>query len=624
MMKVPTYTSQAQLSGKSGGIQFNVKASPEGFSQSARAQTSLFATMEKAATGFLEAETKAQRQSQLIEAQNTWNAQNQTDTMDLNKMSSGQILGTYSTRQTNNTKNVSTGITDKVVRKRFDEWANTARTDSDAAVNKIYRSKWVDEGLVTYNAKIDQLERDLITGTKVQQAKARLELYGDAATNKTGIYAEMAQLGFLSMVDAQKGEKGSKSRVIGSSVRRDLSEANARDDSKKARDLYTGLMDPTDTRFIELDPAVRQSLADKALTLSEQIDRAVVAKDRANDAQAEKDRKRKHVTNEASMLTSIARSRAGESGSGQTAPSEPPPTLESVIEAFANDEINRQGFDNVMSALTGDDAISDNPVVLTDILTGLNTAKTPAEIDTVLERASKKIGIKGGLTLNTYQGLANQAQQFKDKTPHAVASKRYATALQTAIGESAQRTLTGKDANPARDRRAAEALVFYNSRVNDPINPVPPRIAYKETLLNWEQAKTDDLITTAPSQTVINGWNNSAIGQATPLPLDVGSWTSKEFAQARSVVEILPSRKQDPANGLTPVEKAIETEKLDVLEDNYIFQKKMQERLRQENSNNETPDNQETDEQNLSWMDRLGQTLFGNDEETVDDIRSAN
>jgi hypothetical protein len=277
-----------------------------------------------------------------------------------------------------------------------------------------------------------------------------------------------------------------------------------------------------------------------------------------------------------------------------------------------------------MSALTGDDAISDNPVVLTDILTKLDNARTPAEIDTVLENASKRIGIKGGLTLNTYQGLVNQATTYKDKTPHAVASKRYATALQTAIGESAQRTLTGKDANPERDRRAAEAITYYYKRVNDPTNPVPPKVAYRETLLNWTMAKKDDLITTAPSQTVVNSWNNSPFGQAEPLPLDVGSWTSKEYKNARSIISGLPSRKQDPANGLSPVEKAIEMEKLDVLEDDYLFNKNLQERLRQENSNNETPDNQETAEENTGWGDWFNSLIGRDSEETVDDIRSAN
>lgn len=621
-MKVPTYRSQAQLSGKSGGIQFGVNASPEGFSQSARAQTNLFATMEKAATGFLEAETKAQREAELVAAQNSWNTQNQTDTIDLNKMSSADIVSTYGTRQKTNTTTVSSGIKDKVVRKRFDTWAASAKVESDANVNKIYRSKWVDEGVASYNKKIDFFENQLLTGNKQQQAQANIALYGNPVTGKSGIYGEMTQLGFLSEVDAQKDEKKSKSRVIAGAVRRDLSKFNSTDDSAGARAYYTGLMDPNDGRFVNLDPAIRQSLADKALTLSEQIDRSIIARDRATAAADEKKRTTKHRVNEASFLTSIAASRVGESGSAETAPSEPVPTMNQIIEAFENDEIDRGGYNNIMKALTGDDAIKDNPIVLTEILDKLDNAETPAEVDAAMKFAAKKIGIVGGLTLNTYQGLSGQAQQFKDKTPHAVASKRYANALRTSIGESVQRTYTGRDANPERDRRAAEAVTYYYKRVNDPKNPVTPQVAYRETLRNWQMAKQDDLVTTAPSQRVIASWNNLSGGGTQSLPLDVRKWTPSDYDNARAAIGALPSRKDNPQNGLSPIEKVIENEKLDVLEDNAIFIQELKARREADRNNDAGSDMEETSDQQTNWWDVI--TGRGNNEETVDDVRGAN
>lgn len=628
MMKVPTYRSQAQLSGKSGGIQFGVQASPDMFSQSARAQTNLFATMEKAATGFLEAETKAQREADLITAQNSWNAQNLTDTADLSKMNSGQIISTYGARQKNNTKTVSSSISDKVVRKRFDEWSQTAKVQSDGNVNKIYRSKWVDEGKAQYAVKVRQLENQIFSGSKAQQAQARLELYGNPVTGAAGVFQQQAELGYIDFETAVKSEAKSRSNVLGLYIRKELSKFNQDEDSAGARDLYTSLMDASNTQWADLDLATRQSLADSALTLSEQIDKVTIARDNAADAKAARDLKRTQGKNAATYLSTIYQSRAQESGSGQTGASEPLPTLDTIISDLADSRLDKTGFTAVMNALTGDQAFRDTPQVVAGILEKLQNAETPTEIDAVIKDAQGKIGIQGGLTLPTFNGFVAQAQTYKDRTPYAIDTKRYLTALKGAIGEGVVRNFAGKQDNPNRELRQSEAIAYYHRRVNDPLNPASPKEAYREVLANYRRAAKDDLITTAPSATVISSWNNSPMvsgGSAMPFPTDVSKWTARNFNDARSVVSSLPSRSQDPISGMTVIEKAIEMEKLDYIEDEAINLARLQ-KMEQDEKNRAAQaanGSTEPEDDGFSISDWFGSILGNDSEETVDDIRSA-
>ena len=624
-MKVPTYKSQAALSGKSGGIQFGVQASPDLFSQSARAQTNLFATMEKAALGFLEAETKAQRASQLTDAQNAWNAQNLTDTADLNKMPSSQIVGTYETRQKANTSKVSSGIKDKVVRKRFDEWASGAKTESTANVNKIYRSKWVDEGKAAYAIRIDQLENEIQNGSPFQQARARTELYGNPATGKIGIFQESVELGYNTPEAAYTDEKKSKSRLISGVVRRELSEANANDDAAAARALYTGLMDATDQRYVGLDPASRQSLADRALTLSEQIDRAAVARDNAQNASDEKKRKKKHATNLAAMVSSISQAQlATDQGSATLSPNEPMPTLAEVLQMYADDQINEKGKNTLITLLSANEAVTDSPIVIRDIHEALANAKTPAEIDTIVEQTFQKVKLNGGVTLDTAQAIANQAQTFKDKTPLAIAIKRYQSALKTSLGESVMKSHTGRIKNPNADMRVAEAIVFFQQRVNDPLSPVPPRTAYLETMNNYKRAQDEDLATTAPSMRIINTHNALLPENSTALlPDNFLDWKATHFAAARAAISSYTARTPENNQGMSALEKTIEYQKLEIIEQSAIEAQRIKAELQARQNNNTGDEGQENDA-GFSFVFDVIKNWFGNDDETVSDIRAAN
>ena len=642
-MKVPSYQKQATLTNQTGGMRFTVSASPDQFSQVANAQINLFKQLENTFGKLHENEVKVQREGALAKAKNEWTSNSQKlELINQNQPIEKQISN-WNTLSLRNTNKVANSISDKVVRKRFMSWASEENNTYVNNVNKLVRARFIDQAKTNILIDADNHIKKLVNSKvgSLQYNKSYDYIFSDTPiiTFKDGkaqppslsVKQKLIQGNLMTAEAFFKWEKSTKSKVTADKVNKLYSQYGDKDDDGEVRKLITKLQDTQNGDFKDLDFVTRQNLIETGYKLADAIDRKIIAGDRQKLAKDKQERIIRHNKHHSKFAIQIENAKRGNTGSNTTNNGQKAmPSAFDIINAYKDDNLNYTQYEGLLKAITGDDAIKDNPLVVTQMINDLENAETPMAIDEIMAKYSKKIGRSGGLTLATYNAKNNMAQQYKDKTPFSQDVKMYGNALKKALGEDRQLNVFSKqDENPDRDFRLAEAIMFYHQKVTDPKNPVSPKIAYYETLENWRNAGGKgglDLSTTMISPKVLKRMNLNETFKIN----DIAKWKPEDFEKALKAVDNIPNRDIDQktkvatgVNGMTAVEKAIEKQKIKLIAREIEMEQivKANQKNTSVKENNEVNEGEADGENNNSWLNKSWDWLTGGEESEVDKLK---
>ena len=488
-MKVPTYTKQVAPSSESGGIRFNVSANPQGFSMAQDAQTNLFSQLESSFTKLYENEVKVTRDGELAKAQNMWTSQAKTFELEANNQPYNKMQSYFSTKELVSNVAISSQITDKVVKKRFNTWRTSQLADYTFNLTKNARAKAIDIAKTNQLALIDNYVKEMsshpVNSVKYKKAFDAVfsnKILQQDGTYSKGIIGKMIENNLMTAEDGFKTQKKILNDVARNKVNQLLQTYNSADDYKGARALLSKVLDPNDGDFAHLNPTTRVALSEKITRIADTIQRQIIKKDNDATKQAEKTRKKEQLKNFTKYSTQIAQAQLGIDGAVF-------PTATQLTEALENNQIDVKQYDTLITSIAQDSAPKDRPAVVFAFNKELMDAQTEAEVLKVLDDYKSKIGLKGGLTLETWNAKMQQAQQFIDNTPFAQEYKTNLAYLKRTLGIDENMFSIGKNSNAFDETLTAEALLNFELKVNNPTNPVAPSIAVKEVLRNYNEAK---------------------------------------------------------------------------------------------------------------------------------------
>ena len=537
-MKVPTYTKQVAPSSESGGIRFNVSANPQGFSMAQDAQTNLFSQLESSFTKLYENEVKVTRDGELAKAQNMWTSQAKTFELEANNQPYNKMQSYFSTKELVSNVAISSQITDKVVKKRFNTWRTSQLADYTFNLTKNARAKAIDIAKTNQLALIDNYVKEMsshpVNSVKYKKAFDAVfsnKILQQDGTYSKGIIGKMIENNLMTAEDGFKTQKKILNDVARNKVNQLLQTYNSADDYKGARALLSKVLDPNDGDFAHLNPTTRVALSEKITRIADTIQRQIIKKDNDATKQAEKTRKKEQLKNFTKYSTQIAQAQLGIDGAVF-------PTATQLTEALENNQIDVKQYDTLITSIAQDSAPKDRPAVVFAFNKELLDAQTEAEVLAVLDNYKSKIGLKGGLTLETWNAKMQQAQQFIDNTPFAQEYKTNLAYLKRTLGIDENMFSIGKNSNAFDETLTAEALLNFELKVNNPTNPVAPSIAVKEVIRNYNEAKRLKMKIPMISPKIMLYHPKKVLEKT-----DIMSWTDNDFATARKILENIPSRK---------------------------------------------------------------------------------
>jgi hypothetical protein len=182
-------------------------------------------------------------------------------------------------------------------------------------------------------------------------------------------------------------------------------------------------------------------------------------------------------------------------------------------------------------------------------------AETAEEIDEITTELYTHLGPAGDIKMADAISILSLADGAKSKTPEARDIKHYEGLLKKGIGVKTDGIVIFGNSGPSAEtiERRNDALDTYHRLTTDPDDPIPPRQAYQEVLLQNREAVAQDLAFIAPSTATY-----SVVGKK-----DFSKWTKQDFVKAKISV-----RSMTTAAGLrlTPLQQDLEMETLQLLE----------------------------------------------------------
>ena len=353
-----------------------------------------------------------------------------------------------------------------------------------------------------------------------------------------GVIPMMVNMGLMSNEEAYKFTKKARSKVAENKVRMLFNDYNQNDDYAGLRALTMKIQDPNDGDFKYLTNEARTELAKKSIMLSEQIQKQVISNDAKKTANEIKVLKNNQLKNFTEMMTTIQKATLNEETDADNSGT-PMPTANELLDMLSAKKIDVAQYNTLSSAIMGDNAPRNNPTVIVNFTNELQNADTPQAVDNILKKYSHKIGQKGGLKLETWNGFMAQEQAYKQKTPFAIKQKRFLSVLKGSIGEDKETNIFTKEAeNPERDERMARAINQYIELTMDEKNPLDPEIAFNVVLNNYKNAIKTGFNTTMISEQILNKMNLPTDF----VPNDIMKWDAQKFNMARRLIKNAPNR----------------------------------------------------------------------------------
>ena len=167
-MRVPTYQSQTELTGKISAQPFSVRADPGAASQTARAFSGLAGEVKKQGTDFYNRLLSEQRDTELKQAQMDY--KEELGSLKLASLSASPSVITgdgpkgFEALAAKLQTKINNGLTDSVVQKRFKLAAANATTNAYITVKQQARNRQIDAAAATKLRYAETLEREIVFG----------------------------------------------------------------------------------------------------------------------------------------------------------------------------------------------------------------------------------------------------------------------------------------------------------------------------------------------------------------------------------------------------------------------------------------------------------------------------
>jgi hypothetical protein len=446
-MRVPTYKSQSKMTSKTGAINFSVQANPGALSAGSRAMAGLGDLGMKISLDYLETQLKMER------------------TADINKRENGIREKASSLIREAQTKNFTTTeeansffnrkwlpisltatkkITDKVVRTSIDEKLNDLRLIALNDFNKVSRLKIIDHGKSQALKKEKLLIDKISASSGTALAEATDQLYGE-----NGLYASMVSGGLITKEAAEKRIIQTKSKAARLTVNKELSAAAYGQDANAASQIANNLFDAS--KYPDLSENERVILQKQANTLSNRLTnlaaKTAEKQYRINDKLIKK-------TQRQTFSTFLLKIRNKE-----------PVTLQKIETLFGDGKLDATQFNTLTtSIIEGDEVASDQGTIL-DFKNEIYDAQDKYEIDAILDKYGKKIGLGKEIRIEDFISLREFAENQKATTPRAKEAKKLRSLIKQSIGVSG---ITMPGMSTVRDNLlAADALDTFDRLIDD-------------------------------------------------------------------------------------------------------------------------------------------------------------
>ena len=467
-MRVPTYRSQSKMTSKTGAINFSVQANPGALSAGSRAMAGFGDLGMKISLDYLETQLKMERTadinkreneirskaSSLIREAQTKNFTNTTEanTFFLNKWTPIAMKATK-------------GISDNVIRSNVTEKLTDLRLIALNDFNKVSRLKIIDYGKAQAVKKEKLLIDKISISSGAALAEATDQLYGE-----NGLYASMVSGGLITQEAAQKRILATKSKAARLTVNKELSAAAYGQDANAASQIANNLFDAN--KYPDLSENERVILQKQANTLSNRLDNQVA---RAAEKQTRVNDKLIKKTQRKTFSTFLLKIR-----------NKDPVTLQKIETLYGDGKLDTNQYNTLTTNIIEGDEVSSNQGTILDFKNEIYDAEDKFEIDTILDKYEKKIGIGKDIAIKDFISLTEFAENQKASTPRAKEAKKLRSLIKQSIGisgiampgaSSVRDNLLGADALDTFDRLIDDKDVNGNVRnVRDVYNEVIDQI----------------------------------------------------------------------------------------------------------------------------------------------------
>lgn len=570
-MRVPTYQSQTELTGKISAQPFSVRADPGAASQTARAFSGLAGEVKKQGTDFYQRLLTEQRDTELKQAQMDY--KQELGSLKLASLSASPSVITgdgpkgFQALAAKLQTKINNGLTDSVVQKRFKLAAADATTNAYITVKQQARNRQIDAAAATKLRYAETLEREIVFGGNSTEAnKAKTELYGPV-NEKTGLrdgvsfYAKMAANGLISQSAAFQYEQKSQQTVARYEVEALLISADDTQSTVTAQRLINSLKDRK--QFTGLDPLTRLAYRQQAVNLQQAIESKQLsdseARERNSAADATLARKTEERRLGASILdaqAALVQNQTASSGNQQAVNLV---STNTVNEALRNGKIGLEFAKYANDIITNQDAPADVPAVVTGFTDEIIEATTDKQLEDIRTRILRSGGRTGTVTLNTQESLLGFLEQQQSGTTEALDYKFYSRQLneQTAkVDSNGFMNLLSMDDNQV-ERHLDAKLTFYKL-TNAPANPMAPEAAFNQIVDQFKKSQQLKIPFLFSNPTIgrLFGYSNTQS-------------RAQFFSNLTNEKIIAAGQKISSDDSISQIEKSFEQETVDLLRDEF-------------------------------------------------------
>ena len=546
-MRVPTYQAQGKRSAEVSAQQMSVRANPGALSAESQALANFGQTAARAGTQWYEQSLKAKRGADLAGAESALATRLRDIEMQSMNTNPDDVPTLYNQETTAAVAEITQGIQDPVVQRRFRAAAGTAILNKSVTVYKEARVRGIDSQIATYDQRIEELVNDVATGDRATAHKARVQLFGGLApdgSQTAGIFEEMSTAGYIKASEVLSRRQGAEQRIDYLGAQSIINGIAIRRDPADAENFLVTLQDPKN--FPNMKPEKREQLINRTNTLAISLTRAANAEAAKADKAAAKELKTTQDTNFADLMSSVRNAQQGVAGAQM-------PTILDVIEHQGNRTLRSEQVTALEKAILGQDAPATDTRVMASFYARLDQAIDQDEIDAVMNDALKHLGPTGDIKLTDYLSLNSYSNSLMEKTPLARDIKKHRGYLRTAIGDSDASFGTQFDPEFMGQLRA-DAMKTFDELVHEGVeDALTPQEAYNEVLRMFNEAKTQQLTYLAPSSTVLDLIASRNPTAANKLS-NFSKWSPEDIQAAAQLVSSSPN--------LTPRQKILELETL--------------------------------------------------------------
>jgi len=537
-MRVPTYRSQSKMTSKTGAINFSVQANPGALSAGSRALAGLGDLGTKISLDYLETQLKMERTADINTRENGIREKASSlirESQTKNFKTTEEANAYFNRKWLPISLKATSKITDNVVRSNITEKLSDLRLIAVNDFNKVSRLKIIDYGKAQSFKKEKLLIDKISTSSGAALAEATDQLYGE-----NGLYASMVSGGLITQESAEKRILATKSKAARLTVNKELSAAAYGQDANAANQIANNLFDKD--KYADLSENERVILQKQAGTLANRLTNQAARKSekqsRINDKLIKK-------TQRKTFSTFLLKVRNNE-----------PVTLQKIETLYGDGKLDTNQFNTLTTNIIEGDEVSSNQGTILDFKNEIYDAQDKFEIDVILDKYEKRIGLGKDIAIKDFISLTEFAENQKANTPRAKEAKKLRSLINKSIGisgiampgaSSVRDNLLGADAVDTFDRLIDDKDVNGNLRkVRDVYNEVVDQINNTKNEQNFLALNTK-------SREILDDFN----------------FTGLSADAVRTRLNVLKQEIMEDTTNFSALEKAIEFETIKHFLKNY-------------------------------------------------------